>query len=99
MSRIARRDISPFLQDLRNFLLGRKLTNNLRWEDGIAARTQPPPNIPEGPAHKLSANYYANRDARREAAPPINVGQNLIAEPGAAVKLPTPGKPYGWDKH
>ncbi|XP_055641067.1 NADH dehydrogenase [ubiquinone] 1 alpha subcomplex subunit 7-like [Toxorhynchites rutilus septentrionalis] len=100
MAKIIHRDIGPMLQNLRNFLLGRNHTNALRFEDGIAARTQPPPNLPDGPAHKLSANHYAVRDARREVAPPITLSsQALLGETSSRGKLPTPGKMYGWDKH
>lgn len=77
----------------------------LRFEDGLADRTQPPPDIPGGPAHILSANYYVNRDGRREVRPPIDVVQAKLALEGEASgkaappsgKLPTPGAIYRWD--
>lgn len=46
----------------------------------VSHRTQDPPNLPDGVAHKLAANYYYSRDLRRAAAPPT-VGytpQNLL---------------------
>jgi NADH dehydrogenase (ubiquinone) 1 alpha subcomplex subunit 7 len=105
------RDISPLLQKLRTFLLGREHTNPLRFDEGLSARTQPPPNLPEGPAHVLAANYYCSRDGRREVKPPAvlaDLGRIAIAAGGgegtrnesvAVVKkgLPTPGKRWQWD--
>ncbi|XP_053695106.1 NADH dehydrogenase [ubiquinone] 1 alpha subcomplex subunit 7-like [Sabethes cyaneus] len=101
MSKLAHRDISPMLQKLRNFLLGREHTNALRFEDGLAARTQEAPNLPEGPHHRIFSNYYALRDARRELAPPTRVTYSnlLIGKSNKIMKLPKPGKPYGWDQH
>ncbi|CAO1412522.1 unnamed protein product [Diamesa serratosioi] len=98
MSKIIRRDISPFLQDIRAFLLGRKHNSALRFEDGISDRTQPPPNIPDGVAHKMSANYYVSRDPRREVAQPVSLSQKLIGGDGTKrTKLPTPGTVFKWD--
>ncbi|KAH8416606.1 hypothetical protein KR222_010997 [Zaprionus bogoriensis] len=102
----ARRDIAPFLQRVRAFLLGREHTVALRFEDGLADRTQPPPDIPGGSSHLLSANYYCTRDGRREVVPPIDLVQQkklLEAQGDAAApkasgsKLPTPGRVYAWD--
>lgn len=35
----------------------RQHVNNLRFEDGLADRTQPPPELPDGPAHKYALGY------------------------------------------
>lgn len=105
MSKI--RDISPGLQVLRNFLLGRQHKMALRFEKDLAPRTADPPNLPEGPAHILSANYYYARDARREVHPPkvltgpavagsITAGETKEAAP-VVKKGKTPGVVYLWD--
>lgn len=103
--RVPIHDVNPFIQKVREFLLGRKHTLALRFQQDIATRTPPPPVLPDGPAHILSANYYCSRDARREVAPPevIASSQKQIAGGGSAnasVSNPkgvTPGKVYRWD--
>jgi hypothetical protein len=41
-------------------------------------RTQPPPLLPGGFAHKLSKNYYLDRDARRQVGQPQVVFSNSV---------------------
>lgn len=95
------RDISPFLQMFRNFLLGRKHTLAVRFQKDLATRSPPPPELPDGPAHKLSDNYYCLRDVRREVEPPellVDGGRKLLAseaEPKKDGLLRR--KPYMWD--
>ncbi|XP_065163212.1 NADH dehydrogenase [ubiquinone] 1 alpha subcomplex subunit 7-like [Atheta coriaria] len=92
------RDIGPFLQIFRNFLLGRKHTLAVRFEKDLVTRSPPPPALPDGCAHLLSANYYCTRDARREVKPPVEVpNQSLLDASCEKIKIPTPGKIYKWD--
>lgn len=98
-ARVAVRDVSPFLQALRNFLLGRKHTKALRFSQDLATRSPPLPELPDGPAHKLSANYYYSRDARREVAPPeiVATGAKQVTAGESTVKRVTPGNVFLWD--
>ncbi|RZC37083.1 CI-B14 5a domain containing protein [Asbolus verrucosus] len=98
------RDISPFLQKIRNFLLGRSHTLAVRFQDNLATRSPPLPDLPDGPSHRLSANYYCGRDARREVIPPEQVfpAAKMIesgetSPPSKPVKSRTPGKLFLWD--
>ncbi|XP_028403715.1 NADH dehydrogenase [ubiquinone] 1 alpha subcomplex subunit 7-like [Dendronephthya gigantea] len=82
------------LQRIRNFLSGQNLLIAQRYVEQVssevmvmAPRTQEPPNLPGGVAHKLAANYYCSRDLRRAAAPPTigYTSQNLL-ESGSQTK-------------
>lgn len=102
---MSKRDVSPILQAIRNFLLGRKHITALRFQQDISPRTMPPPELPEGPHHKLSANYYYARDARREVEPPLVIaGPEAVPSLAAPAKdtpkqitATTPGPSYAWD--
>lgn len=85
-AKVAPRDTIEIIQKIRNILLGsRGGQNYLRFEGLIAARTQPQPNLPDGPHAKLSANYYYARDARRQLEQPILIAsdQKLIGAPAS----------------
>ncbi|XP_056636020.1 NADH dehydrogenase [ubiquinone] 1 alpha subcomplex subunit 7-like [Diorhabda sublineata] len=99
--KIRMHDVNPFLQTIREFLLGRKHTLALRFQDILATRSPPPPVLPDGPAHKLHSNYYFKRDARREVSPPEVIApkakQIEAGDKTTSVKRITPGPVYRWD--
>jgi NADH dehydrogenase (ubiquinone) 1 alpha subcomplex subunit 7 len=108
------REISPALQLLREFLTGRRTTNPLRFQQALAPRPGPGANLPEGPAHKVAANYYYARDARREVHPPTVVVDKAapralpagggdaaaaaVATSGGVARAKTPGKFYNYSQ-
>ncbi|XP_051893640.1 NADH dehydrogenase [ubiquinone] 1 alpha subcomplex subunit 7 [Pristis pectinata] len=95
------------IQWLRNWAAGRNLQAKLQLRyTEIASRSPPPPNIPVGPSHKFSDNYYCLRDGRRETSPPtiiwspqkaLEAGTQATSESTVAttgVKKPVqPGQP------
>ncbi|VDP20266.1 unnamed protein product [Soboliphyme baturini] len=57
--------------DYKGNLIRTEDCNPRRYQDELSARDQPDvPNIPGGIHHRLSANYYYERDARRNVGPP-----------------------------
>merc|ERR1712058_146705 len=93
------REISPVLQKMRAFFLGRTHVNNLRFPQVVTVGAgHPEANLPEGPAHKLSDNRYYARDARREVNPPTLLSDGTkalgsgeggaVGATGGAVKGP-----------
>ncbi|XP_011451880.1 NADH dehydrogenase [ubiquinone] 1 alpha subcomplex subunit 7 [Magallana gigas] len=102
---MAKRDVINFIQSLRFGLLDIKRPDNyLRFLPEQSPRTQPAPNLPDGPNHKLSSNYYLTRDARRLVTPPEEImsgGRKLLAdasgekgESAKGIKSITPGDHY-----
>ncbi|XP_034475904.1 uncharacterized protein LOC117782917 [Drosophila innubila] len=67
------RDISPFLQFLRDFLLGRKHVTSHRYADTLSPRSLPAPTPPESSMNRISGNAYYLRDARSQVKPPIDL--------------------------
>ncbi|BES90946.1 NADH dehydrogenase (ubiquinone) 1 alpha subcomplex [Nesidiocoris tenuis] len=109
MGKVEPRNVTPILSAIRNLLLGRSHTSPLRFGDYYSPRTQPPPEVPGGPAHVLSNNYYYSRDGRRDVAPPriladntsrkqIGAGTSLNEKGALSAGTPkTPGKQWDWD--
>ncbi|KAM3178119.1 hypothetical protein ACTXT7_003192 [Hymenolepis weldensis] len=106
MSSRAKFRLTPFMVKIRDFLLMREYNNALRYGDLMAKRTQPPPVLPPGKAHKLSENYYYDRDLRRSVEPPLEVfssGPKRLTEGSGqtethiSTKDFTPGLKHNWD--
>ncbi|KAL5487366.1 hypothetical protein EMCRGX_G019958 [Ephydatia muelleri] len=88
----------------RNLLIGRTVeaTPWVRAPHEISPRSPPPPNLPPGVNHRLSLNYYYDRDARRVIQPPSIVAVNpTLLKAGATSSTETttpqiPGTGHSW---
>ncbi|KAH8371621.1 hypothetical protein KR093_008285 [Drosophila rubida] len=76
------RDISPFLQLMRDFLLGRKHVTCLRHADNVNPRSLPP-HTPFEQENRYSSNPYYSRDARSLVRPPIDLVEQKKREEAA----------------
>ncbi|XP_003742495.1 NADH dehydrogenase [ubiquinone] 1 alpha subcomplex subunit 7 [Galendromus occidentalis] len=88
MTKVEPRQATQVIKTFRAWLLGRKPNDQNRYVQYQAPRDPPTAKLPGGPAHKLSGNYYFNRDARRQVAPPVNLGEGQAKLPTAGVRLP-----------
>ncbi|CDW53673.1 CI-B14 5a domain containing protein [Trichuris trichiura] len=86
----------------------------LRFPEEMSTRNPPLPNLPGGVYHKISDNYYYERDARRTVEPPVVTydATAKMALPGPHVKVmiltltsrfssvaPLPGAGYQWKRN
>ncbi|XP_070564251.1 NADH dehydrogenase [ubiquinone] 1 alpha subcomplex subunit 7-like [Ptychodera flava] len=100
---------TKYIQWLRNILSGRNYQSKLqlRYAREQSPRTIPEPNLPDGPSHRLSDNYYLSRDGRRLAAKPEIVYSQVKRLPAQAASStssvlaekppPRPGTEYQWN--
>uniref|UniRef100_A0A5S6R597 NADH dehydrogenase [ubiquinone] 1 alpha subcomplex subunit 7 n=1 Tax=Trichuris muris TaxID=70415 RepID=A0A5S6R597_TRIMR len=95
--RIQSSPLIQFLRDkltrMRRFTQDGKLVRDgyedcLRFPEEISARSAALPNLPGGVHHKISDNYYFERDARRMVKPPV-----VAYDSTANVPLPEPRPP------
>ncbi|KAH8864962.1 NADH dehydrogenase (ubiquinone) 1 alpha subcomplex subunit 7 [Schistosoma japonicum] len=65
--------LTPLMAHVRDFLLGRKYNNCLRYAEECSKRTQPLAFLPHGSNDKVSQNDYYTRDVRREVSRPVDI--------------------------
>jgi len=84
---MCRRQVTPLVARIRDMLNGRKVIEHQRYHKELSPRDAPPASLPGGPSHLLSANYYCNRDGRREKDAPLtlaNHSQRLLSSSAGA---------------